>query len=222
MTDNPTEFTKNRLIFTAISSVLSLTAVFMFAAGTLRWIEGWLFVLWMIVMVLSNLFYLFYKDPALLAERSKAVGSDNQKSWDKILLSAAYILFMIWYILMPFDAFRFGWSPEFPIWLKVIGGILLIPSLYFIYQATAENTFMSTRVRIQSERKQHVISSGVYGLVRHPLYLGALFMLVGAPLLLGSLTGLVISLVAKITFNWQNTRRRENAYRRAGWVQRVH
>ena len=93
MTDNPTEFTKNRLIFTAISSVLFLTAVFMFAAGTLRWIEGWLFVLWMIVMVLSNLFYLFYKDPALLAERSKAVGSDNQKSWDKIR-SALHIFFL--------------------------------------------------------------------------------------------------------------------------------
>jgi protein-S-isoprenylcysteine O-methyltransferase Ste14 len=199
MTNKSNEFSKRRLFFTAISSGIFLTAVFFLAAGDLRWVEGWLFVIVMNVMVLSNLLYLYIKDPALLAERSKPVGSDNQKGWDKVLLSAAYALFMVWYVLMPFDAYRFGWSPAFSIWLKIIGGMLLIPSLYFIYQATAENTFMSTRVKIQTDRKQHVISSGVYGIVRHPLYLGALFMLVGAPLLLGSLIGLAISLIAMLT-----------------------
>ncbi|MDR3600775.1 MAG: isoprenylcysteine carboxylmethyltransferase family protein [Desulfosporosinus sp.] len=51
-------------------------------------------------------------------------------------------------------------------------------------------------VRIQIERKQHVISTGVYGFVRHPMYLGNLFMLVGAPLMLGSIYGLIIGLIA--------------------------
>jgi protein-S-isoprenylcysteine O-methyltransferase Ste14 len=70
---------------------------------------------------------------------------------------------------------------------------MLIPSLYFIFQSTAENTFASTMVRIQKERKQQVISTGVYGFVRHPMYLGAVFMIFGAPLLLGSIGGLMIA-----------------------------
>lgn len=103
---------------------------------------------------------------------------------------------IVWFIIMPLDAKRFGWSPDFPLWLKFLGGVALLPALYLIYRATVENTFLSTMVRIQSERKQYVISTGVYGFVRHPLYLGCLFMIFGAPLLLGSLCGLGIGLIA--------------------------
>lgn len=149
-------------------------------------------------MVLSNMIYLFHNDPALLAERSKAPGSDNQKPWDKYLLTGAYIMAFMWYIIMPLDAKRFAWSPDFPLWLKVLGGLALIPALYLIYRATVENTYLSTLVRIQADRKQQVISTGVYGFVRHPLYLGCLLMLYGAPLLLGSITGLVIAVIALI------------------------
>ncbi len=150
-------------------------------------------------MGISNATYLYLKDPDLLAERSKITGGDNQKKWDRFFLPLAYLMFIIWFVLIPLDAVRFGWSSVFPMWLKVTGGLLLIPSLYFIYFATAENTFLSTRVRIQSERKQRVISTGVYGFVRHPLYLGGVLMLSGAPLLTGSLIGLAISLVAFIS-----------------------
>jgi len=73
---------------------------------------------------------------------------------------------------------------------------MLIQSLYLIFESTAENTFASTMVRIQTERKQRVISTGVYGLVRHPMYLGAVFMMFGAPLLLGSIWGLIIGVIA--------------------------
>src|SRR6185295_16892632 len=121
-----------------------------------------------------------------LAERSQRPGSANQKGWDKYVLSLVYVIALIWLAVLPLDAHRFGWSPAFPVWLKVVGGIALIPALYFIFRATAENTFLSTLVRIQSERKQHVISTGVYSFVRHPLYLGCALMMFGAPLLVGS------------------------------------
>jgi protein-S-isoprenylcysteine O-methyltransferase Ste14 len=87
----------------------------------------------------------------------------------------------------------------FPIWLKTIGGLLLIPSIYLIFKATAQNTFLSARVRIQDDRKQTVIDSGVYRFVRHPLYLGCVCLLTGAPLLLGSVTGLIISCIGLLT-----------------------
>jgi protein-S-isoprenylcysteine O-methyltransferase Ste14 len=137
--------------------------------------------------------YLAIYDPALLAERSRMRFPEDQKRWDRSALTMIYVLMFAWFIIMPLDAKRFGWSPNFPAWLKVLGGFMLIPSLYLIFQSTAENTFASTMVRIQKERKQRVISTGVYGFVRHPMYLGAVFMMFGAPLLLGSIWGLIIA-----------------------------
>jgi len=185
-------------IFNSLFIIILFPAIILPVSGNWFWVEGWIFSLWFDAMVLSNYVYLYLYDPALLAERSKAPGSDNQKKWDKVILSGAYVMWLAWFILMPLDAQRFGWSPAFPVWLKVIGGLALIPSLYFIYRATVENTFLSTMVRIQTDRKQQVISTGVYGFVRHPLYLGVLLMLFGAPLLLGSLFGFIISLIALV------------------------
>lgn len=147
-------------------------------------------------MTLSIGFYLSRNDPALLAERSKMPGSENQKGWDKYYLSFAYLSLIVWIIIMPLDAKRYAWSPFFPVWLKAVGGVALLPALYFLFQSVATNTFASTMVRIQTERKQHVISTGVYGFVRHPMYLGNSFMLVGAPLMLGSIYGLIIGIIA--------------------------
>jgi protein-S-isoprenylcysteine O-methyltransferase Ste14 len=78
------------------------------------------------------------------------------------------------------------------------GGLALVPAFYLIYRATVENTYLSTLVRVQAERGQRVISTGIYGFVRHPLYLGCLLMLFGAPLLLGSLYGLLIAVVSLV------------------------
>jgi protein-S-isoprenylcysteine O-methyltransferase Ste14 len=144
-------------------------------------------------MVLANMTYLFFKDPALLAERRKRPGSDNQKGWDVVMLRGIYTLGMAWLVLLPLDASRFHWSPPFPLWIKVAGGLLLLPALYFIQRATMENTYMSTLVRIQDDRGQRVISSGVYSFVRHPLYFGCLLMMVGGPMLVGSVAGLLLT-----------------------------
>ena len=190
------KMTAGGFIFSALITILIFPAVILFASGNWLWPEGWIFSLWFDAMVLSNMIYLYRNDPALLAERTKAPGSDNQKQWDKYLLTGVYLMAIVWFILMPLDAERFGWSPIFPGWAKVLGGVALIPALYLIYRATVENTFLSTMVRIQTERKQQVISTGVYGIVRHPLYLGCLLMLIGAPLLLGSIAGLSIGLIA--------------------------
>jgi len=192
------KMTVGRFIFGSIITILIFPAVILFLSGNWLWLEGWIFSLWFDAMVLSNVMYLYLKDPALLAERSKAPGSDNQKQWDKYLVIVIYFMALVWFIIMPLDAKRFGWSPLFPVWLKVLGGVALLPALYLIYQATVENTYLSTLVRIQTERNQHVISTGVYGFVRHPLYLGCLLMTLGAPLLLGSLYGFIIGVITII------------------------
>jgi protein-S-isoprenylcysteine O-methyltransferase Ste14 len=187
------KYTLTQLIVSCIMTAIFFPGLILLLGGDLGWVEGWLFGLWFAAMVLSSTIYLYFYDPALLAERSRAPGSGNQKRWDAYLLTAIYIIALIWLVILPLDARRFGWSPAFPLWLKVVGGVMLIPALYFIFRATVENTFMSTLVRIQSDRKQHVISTGVYGFVRHPLYFGCLLMMVGGPLLVGSGWGLIIT-----------------------------
>lgn len=176
-------------------TVLFFPAFILLLAGDWFWIEGWLFALWMVVMILFNIIYLYLKDPALLAERTQAPGTGNQKTWDKFLMISILAIAVLWMVVLPLDAKRFHWSPAFPIWLKMLGGIALIPASYLIERATIDNTFLSSRVRIQNERKQHVITTGAYGFVRHPLYLGCDLLMFGAPLLTGSVYGLIISLI---------------------------
>jgi protein-S-isoprenylcysteine O-methyltransferase Ste14 len=95
---------------------------------------------------------------------------------------------------MPLDAKRFGWSPVFPLWLKAAGVAMLIGSAFLFFRSYTDNTFLSTLVRIQEERRQQVVSGGVYGFVRHPMYLGGILMFIGTPLLLGSVYGVLIGL----------------------------
>jgi protein-S-isoprenylcysteine O-methyltransferase Ste14 len=104
---------------------------------------------------------------------------------------ALVVGFLAWIAVMPLDARRYHWSPAFPIWAQAFGGVMLLASFFFFFRSFADNTFLSPLVRIQAERKQQVVSTGVYAFVRHPMYLGALLMFFGAPLLLGSAWGLV-------------------------------
>jgi protein-S-isoprenylcysteine O-methyltransferase Ste14 len=189
---------KRSFIINCFMTTITFPVVILLLAGNWLWVEGWIFSLWISAMILSNMVYMYLRNPALLAERSKKPGSDNQKKWDKYLLTGAYLLAVVWVVIQPLDAQRFHWSPAFAVWLKVLGGIMLVPALYLLLRPTIENTYLSTMVRIQDDRKQTVITTGVYSFVRHPLYLGCLFMLFGAALLMGSVCGLAIAVIAVI------------------------
>jgi protein-S-isoprenylcysteine O-methyltransferase Ste14 len=134
----------------------------------------------------------------LLAERYKQPGTGNQKNWDRFVVYGILIGFILWIVIMPLDAKRFGWSPGFPLWLKVTGGIGLALSFFLFFRSYTDNTFLSPLVRIQEDRKQRVVSTGVYGFVRHPMYLGAILMFIGSPLLLGSFYGIFAGLALTI------------------------
>jgi protein-S-isoprenylcysteine O-methyltransferase Ste14 len=198
VTKEPKKFSSTALILNAVATTVFFPALILLLAGNWRWVEGWIFGLWISAMILFSMFYLYFKDPALLAERTKRPGSENQKTWDKFLLVGIFAIAILWLVILPLDAGRFHWSPTFPLWLKIVGGLALIPAFYLIEWTTMENTFLSTMVRIQDERKQHVISTGTYGFVRHPLYLGCALMMFGAPLLVGSVVGLIITAVGMI------------------------
>src|ERR1044072_269967 len=179
---------------------LALFPVILFAlAGDWRWIEGWLFSVIFLLMCFSTLLYLYFYDPALLKERFGSPIQQGQKPWDKVLLSVFFVDFLVWFAIMPLDAKRFGWSPMFPLWLRAIGTVLLTISIVMVFEALRENTFAAPVVKMQKERGQTVISNGMYGVVRHPMYAGALLLFVAGPLLLGSVWGLIMSLVLIVT-----------------------
>lgn len=159
-------------------------------AGDARWLEGWLLTVWYVGLCAAVIVWLYRKDPALLAERYRKPGSGGQKGRDQMTVYAIVVGFAAWIVLMPLDAQRFGWTPPFPAGFKAAGGTLLLASAFLLFRSFDDNTFRSPLVRIQSERKQCVVSTGVYGFVRHPMYLGAVLMFVGTPLLLGSAVGL--------------------------------
>ena len=79
--------------------------------------------------------------------------------------------------------------------MKVLGIAGLAGSFFLFFRSYTDNTFLSPLVRIQEDRKQRVVSTGVYGFVRHPMYLGGIFMFTGSPLLLGSMYGWFVGLV---------------------------
>jgi protein-S-isoprenylcysteine O-methyltransferase Ste14 len=95
---------------------------------------------------------------------------------------------------MPLDVVRFHWS-QLSIWLQVPGALTLIGSFTLMYLAFRENAYLTPTVRIQEERGQTVVSTGLYQYVRHPMYTGFLLFFIGTALLLGSLIGFLFSLV---------------------------
>jgi protein-S-isoprenylcysteine O-methyltransferase Ste14 len=182
-----------KIIFTFIY-ILIFPALLLFLSGDWLWVEGWIFSIWFIVLCFTTIIYLYYKDPVLLAERYKKPGTANQKVWDKYIVFGIVIGFIAWVVVMPLDAKRYEWTTSFPVWLKILGGIGLILSAFFFFRSYADNTFLSPLVRIQTERKQQVVSTGVYGFVRHPMYLGGSLLFIGTPILLGSAYGVIIGL----------------------------
>ncbi len=201
MATTTSKISTGRLIFNILFLIFFFPVLILALGGNWLWLEGWIFALWCDAMVMFNWFYLYLRDPALLAERQQVTGQENQKGWDRYLIIFILGIAVLWLFIIPLDAGRFHWSPVFPLWLKIVGGLLLIPAIYFIERTTIENTFLSTMVRIQEERKQRVITTGLYGFVRHPLYFGCMLMMIGSPLLTGSIYALILSLVGVVALS---------------------
>lgn len=193
MASESSKIAKSKIIFTVIY-LLIWPALLLFLSKDWLWLEGWIFNIWFISICLKTIIYLYRNDPALLAERFKKPGAANQKKWDKYVVSILVITFMLWFIVMPLDAKRYNWTVSFPLWLKILGVALLLISFFFMYRSYVENSFVSALVRIQTERKHQVVSTGVYGLVRHPMYLGGILFFIGTPMLLGSKYGILIGI----------------------------
>lgn len=187
-------------LFLTFIYILIFPALLLFISGNLYWIQGWIFSIWFLGLCYTTIIYLYLYDPTLLEERYRKPGSGEEKGWDKYFIYILLPSFIIWFIIMPLDAQRFNWTVNFPLWLEIIGFVLLIGSAFFLFRSFKDNSFVSPLVRIQSERDQKVVSTGVYGFVRHPMYLGGIMLFLGSPILLGSFYGLIIGSFLSLLF----------------------
>jgi protein-S-isoprenylcysteine O-methyltransferase Ste14 len=165
-------------------------------AETITWLAGWIFLaLFFSFFVATNL-WLAQNNPGLLRERMQ-LSRPNQQGWDKILFPLLLIFSLAWLSFVSLDAVRFHWSAV-PIWLQVVGAVILLFSFYLLFLTFRENSYLSTVVRIQAERGHVVVSTGPYHYVRHPMYAAIFVFVTGTSLLLGSWYGVLFGLIFMI------------------------
>jgi protein-S-isoprenylcysteine O-methyltransferase Ste14 len=173
---------------------LAITGALLFIpAGTLAWPEAWVLLAEFGGLGLASGIAIGRSDPALLRERMASPIQRTQKGWDKLLLMALFFFWMSQYVVAGLDAVRFHAS-HVPLWLQVVGALAIALGFYVAHAVMLENTFAAPVVKIQTERKHQVISTGPYALVRHPMYVGVIPITIGTALLLGSWVALLWSL----------------------------
>ena len=137
--------------------------------------------------VLAITLYLMKNDPKLLERRTNAGPGAEQERSQNVIQSLAALAFIAMFVVSAVDH-RFAWSTVPPL-VSVLGDVLVALGFYFVFLVFKENTFASGTIEVGAG--QRVVASGPYALVRHPMYIGALVMLAGVPLALGSLWGLL-------------------------------
>jgi len=176
-----------------VAAAVIYIGLLLWLSGDWHWVEGWIFGGWFVSFASVVLLWLRSRDPALLAERFRMPGTGGESRSDLAIVILMKVCWLAFFVVPPLDV-RFGWTPRLPLWCEVCGGILLLGGSFPFFRAFTDNTFASQLVRIQTERGQYVIDTGVYGFVRHPMYLGACLAFVGGALLLGSISGLLLAL----------------------------
>ncbi len=179
-----------------ILTYLLMPSVLLLCGWDLGWWQGWLYSILLAAIGIGSRVLAEKRHPGIMAERGRLGKGQNVKPWDKVLapLMAISITFPL-FIVAGLDH-RLGWSPEFPLWLNIIGFLMIILGYAFATWAIVENRFFSVMMRIQLDRGHVVCDSGPYRVVRHPGYAGNILPLPGIALALSSVWTLIPAFVA--------------------------
>ena len=148
-------------------------------AKTFQFFNAWLFIGLLFVPMFILGIFLFIKSPELLEKRLNAKEKENTQ---KVVVGFSAILFLATFLIAGFD-FRFGWSTV-PLWCVILASVILILSYILYAEVMRENIYLSRTVEVQENQK--VIDSGLYGIVRHPMYAVTIWLFLSIPIVLGS------------------------------------
>lgn len=176
-----------------------MAALLFVPAGTLGYWQAWVFMAVFVGASSAIGMYLALKDPKLLERRMKAGPAAEKEKTQKVIMSFAMAGFIALLIFPAFDH-RFGWS-KLPPYVVLAGDALVALGFFLTFLVLKENRYAASTIQIVEGQK--VISTGPYAIVRHPMYAGALVMLLGMPLALGSWWGLYALLFIVPVLIWR-------------------
>ncbi len=180
-----------------VSAALGLVAfglMLFLPAGTFQYWQAWVFLAVFAFYTWIPSVYLVRKNPAALERRMHAGPLAETRTLQQIVSTVVFICFPAMLVVSALDH-RFGWSPV-PTTVTVVGDILVAVGLGVALLVVAQNGYAAANITVESG--QTLVSTGLYGLVRHPMYSGSVIMMVGVPLALDSFWGLVFVIPALV------------------------
>ena len=174
---------KIKLLLSAIIKfsfgIIFVGLLLFFPAGTFNYFNAWLFMSLLFIPMFILGIFLFIKSPELLEKRLNA--KEKEKT-QKGVVGFSAILFLASFLIAGFD-YRFDWS-VIPMWCVILASVILLVSYGMYAEVMRENIYLSRTIEVQENQK--VIDTGLYGIIRHPMYAVTIWLFLAIPIVLGS------------------------------------
>jgi protein-S-isoprenylcysteine O-methyltransferase Ste14 len=177
-----------KVIALGLGQLGSIGLLLFLSAGTFDYWQAWAFLAVLALSAVIPSIYLQLTNPAALERRMRGGPTAEARTVQKIVMAGLYLSLAAMCVVSALDH-RFGWSAV-PTAICLVGDALVAAGLGVVVLVVTQNSYASTTVQV--EAGQNVVSTGLYGLVRHPMYTGNAIVLVGLPLALGSYWALVL------------------------------
>lgn len=174
-----------------ILGIAFMGAVLFLPAGTLQYPNAWLFMALLFIPMLLFGAVLFSKAPQLLKKRLNSKEQEKTQVW---VIALSSVMFLASFVLAGLD-FRFGWS-NIPRWAVALAAVLQLAAYALYAEVMRENAYLSRTVEVQEGQK--VVDTGLYGIVRHPMYATTVLLYLAMPVVLGSWDAFLVMLLYPI------------------------
>lgn len=161
------------------SGMIIIGALIFLPAGTLDFVNGWVFSAVLFVPVLIMGVVLYVKAPELLKKRLEP---REKEGTQKKVVGFSALAFLGVFVVAGLD-FRFGWT-KIPTWTVLLAAVIFLFGYGMFAEVMRENAYLSRIIEVQEGQK--VVSDGLYGIIRHPMYTATVFMFLAMPIILGS------------------------------------
>lgn len=174
-------------IIKVTAGILLLMLLIFLPAGTVNYPGGWLLMAILFIPMIIAGFVMIFKNPELLRKRLDAKEKEDEQ---KTVVALSGLMFIAGFVVAGLD-FRFGWF-VLPWWVQIAAAIVFLLAYILYAEVLRENTYLSRTIEVQENQK--VIDTGLYGIVRHPMYSATLLLFLAMPIVLGSVFSFIIFL----------------------------